>query len=72
MNARPFFDLVCQMRECQKRYFNPKTRTQQALEESRRLELAVDQEIYKIRQHFAEVPKAPKEPTLFEQYETNT
>ena len=65
MDARPFFDLVCQMRDSQKQYFNPKTRTQQALQESRRLELAVDQEIAKIRQQMSEPKKLLQEPTLF-------
>ena len=41
--ARQFFDLVRSMREAQKTYF--RTRATSALNESRRLEKAVDDEI---------------------------
>ena len=45
--ARQFFDLVCRMREAQKTYF--RTRATPALNESRRLEKAVDAEIARVR-----------------------
>ena len=50
--ARQFFDLVRSMREAQKTYF--RTRATSALNESRRLEKAVDDEI-----------KNAREPKLF-------
>lgn len=46
MNAKEFFDLVCEMRKNQKAYF--KTRDAVALSESKRLERQVDAEIERV------------------------
>lgn len=63
MNAKEFYDLVVEMRKQQKLFF--KTRSNDALNESRRLERAVDAEISRVEA----VLKAPKtegvQKTLF-------
>lgn len=48
MNAREFFDLVCNMRDAQREYF--KVRTRQALMKSLDLEKAVDSEIIRVKE----------------------
>lgn len=45
MDYEDFKDLVRQMRDAQKRYFNPKTRSVQVLQESKQLEAQVDEVI---------------------------
>ena len=57
--ARQFFDLVCRMREAQKTYF--RTRATPALNESRRLEKAVDDEI----KNALRIEQERREPNLF-------
>ena len=49
MDAKSFFTLVEKMRSYQRQYFNPHTRTQRALNESRKLEALVDAEIKRVR-----------------------
>lgn len=46
MNSKEFFDKVAQMREAQKKYF--RTRSQQALSESKMLEREIDAEIKRV------------------------
>ena len=46
MDARQFYDLVVKMRQTQREYF--KTRSKQVLEESKRLEKQVDDEIARV------------------------
>ena len=46
MNSKEFFDKVVQMREAQKKYF--RTRSQQALSESKMLEREIDAEIKRV------------------------
>lgn len=65
MDSRTFFEMVEQMRYWQKRWFDPKTRTQKALSESRRIEQAIDAEIKRVRSIIGE-KKSPEEPELFE------
>ena len=57
--ARQFFDLVRSMREAQKTYF--RTRGTSALNESRRLEKAVDDEI----KNALRIEQESREPKLF-------
>ncbi len=57
--ARQFFDLVCRMREAQKTYF--RTRATSALNESRRLEKSVDDEI----KNALRIEQESREPKLF-------
>lgn len=57
--ARQFFDLVRSMREAQKTYF--RTRATSALNESRRLEKAVDDEI----KNALRIEQESREPKLF-------
>lgn len=49
MDAREFVELVGQMRAAQKAYFRKDTRTQEVLEESRRLERSVDKALAEMR-----------------------
>lgn len=46
MKPKEFFDKVAEMREAQKKYF--RTRSQQALSESKRLEREIDAEIKRV------------------------
>lgn len=46
MNPKEFFDKVAEMRSAQKEYF--RTRSQQALSESKRLEREIDAEIKRV------------------------
>lgn len=46
MNPKEFFDKVAEMRSAQKEYF--RTRSQQALSESKRLEREIDMEIARV------------------------
>jgi hypothetical protein len=48
MNSIELAKLVKDMREAQKEYFNPKTRTQTALVNSKNLESRVDKAVYEI------------------------
>ena len=57
--ARQFFDLVRSMREAQKTYF--RTRATSALNESKRLEKAVDDEI----KNALRIEQESREPKLF-------
>lgn len=57
--ARQFFDLVRNMREAQKTYF--RTRATSALNESKRLEKAVDDEI----KNALRIEQESREPKLF-------
>lgn len=59
MNARDFFNLVTKMRDKQKEYF--RTRSASALQESKRLEKQVDEEIQRVN----EIIKDKQEPKLF-------
>lgn len=45
MTHDEFIELVADMRSAQRRWFNPKTRTQAVLQESIRLERLVDREV---------------------------
>lgn len=56
MDPKAFVDLVAEMRAAQKRWFSKETRTQEILDESRRLERAVDRAIAEMRDD---------QPTLF-------
>lgn len=47
MNAREFFYMVAEMRECQKAYF--KSRDQLTLRAARKLENTIDKEIARVR-----------------------
>lgn len=47
MNAREFFYMVAEMRECQKAYF--KSRDQLTLRAARKLEITIDKEIERVR-----------------------
>lgn len=47
MNARNFFNLVAELRRVQREYF--KTRSQDALQQSKQLEKRVDDEITKVQ-----------------------
>lgn len=67
MNAKQFFELVEQMRKAQKAYFNPKTRTQKALEKSRRLEKAVDLEITRVRSIIPQQQEPATQTNLFDE-----
>ena len=59
MNALDFFNLVTKMRDKQKEYF--RTRSASALQESKRLEKQVDEEIQRVN----EIIKDKQEPKLF-------
>ncbi len=60
MNAKDFFDTVCAMRAAQKRFF--KSHSSFDLQESKRLEKIIDNEIKRVE----EVTKnEPKQLTLF-------
>lgn len=59
MDARQFFDKVCEMRTAQKEYF--KCRTSAALSRSRSLEREIDNEIKRVNS----VPQKKQEPQLF-------
>ena len=59
MNARDFFNLVTKMRDKQKEYF--RTRSASALQESKRLEKQVDEEIQRVN----EIIKDKQEPKPF-------
>lgn len=59
MNAYDFFNLVTKMRDKQKEYF--RTRSASALQESKRLEKQVDEEIQRVN----EIIKDKQEPKLF-------
>lgn len=64
MNAREFFYMVAEMRECQKAYF--KSRDQLTLRAARKLENTIDKEIERVRavviQSTASAPPAPAPP----------
>jgi hypothetical protein len=49
MTLAEFVGLVAEMRAAQKRYFNPNTRTQDTLAESKLLERKVDEEINRVQ-----------------------
>jgi len=55
MNAKQFYDLVVKMRQTQREYF--KTRSKQVLEESKRLEKQVDDEIARVTSILSEQKK---------------
>ena len=57
MNPKQFFDTVCMMRNAQKDYF--KTRAAGSLEEAKRLEKLIDNEISRVK----EIKR--NEPSLF-------
>lgn len=59
MNAKDFFALVSRMRDKQKEYF--RTRSTSVLQESKRLEKQVDDEIKRVN----EIIKDKQEPKLF-------
>lgn len=59
MTARDFFTLVTRMRDKQKEYF--RTRSASVLQESKRLEKQVDDEIQRVN----EIIKDKQEPKLF-------
>lgn len=59
MTARDFFNLVARMRDKQKEYF--RTRSASVLQESKRLEKQVDEEIQRVN----EIIKDKQEPKLF-------
>lgn len=60
MNAKEFFDTVCAMRAAQKKFF--KSHSSLDLQESKRLEKIIDNEIQRV----GEVTKnEPKQLTLF-------
>ena len=59
MTARDFFNLVARMRDNQKEYF--RTRSSSVLQESKRLEKQVDDEIQRVN----ELIKDKQEPKLF-------
>lgn len=59
MNAKEFFTLVARMRGKQKEYF--RTRSTSVLQESKRLEKQVDDEIKRV----GEIIKDKQEPKLF-------
>lgn len=59
MTARDFFTLVTRMRDKQKEYF--RTRSSSVLQESKRLEKQVDDEINRVNT----IVKDKKEPKLF-------
>ena len=59
MNAYDFFNLVTKMRDKQKEYF--RTRSASVLQESKRLEKQVDEEIQRVN----ELIKDKQEPKLF-------
>lgn len=59
MNAKEFFTLVAQMRDKQKEYF--RTRSTSVLQESKRLEKQVDDEIKRVN----EIVENKQEPKLF-------
>ena len=59
MTARDFFNLVARMRANQKEYF--RTRSASVLQESKRLEKQVDDEIQRVN----ELIKDKQEPKLF-------
>ena len=48
MTAKDFYDLVVDMREAQKTYF--KTRSREALTESKRIEKLIDDEIKRVNE----------------------
>lgn len=60
MTAEQFFRLVSRMRSAQKSYF--KTKSQMALNESKRLEQEVDREIARVEEL---LPPKPEQPKLF-------
>lgn len=60
MTAEHFFHLVARMRSAQKSYF--KTKSQMALNESKRLEQEVDREIARVEEL---LPPRPEQPKLF-------
>lgn len=60
MTPKQFFDLVARMRSAQKSYF--KTKSQMALNESKRLEHEVDREIARVEEL---LPPQPEQPKLF-------
>ena len=60
MTPKQFFDLVSRMRSAQKSYF--KTKSQMALNESKRLEQEVDREIARVEEL---LPPKPEQPKLF-------
>lgn len=60
MTPRQFFDLVARMREEQKKFF--RTKSQTALNESKRLEREVDREIARVEEL---LPSQPEQPKLF-------
>lgn len=63
MNSRTFFEKVSLMREAQKDYF--RTRTQQALQQSKALEAEIDREISRVRAAGFTPPPQPRQPNLF-------
>lgn len=60
MTAEQFFHLVARMRSALKSYF--KTKSQMALNESKRLEQEVDREIARVEEL---LPPKPEQPKLF-------
>lgn len=60
MTAEQFFHLVARMRSAQKSYF--KTKSQMALNESKRLEQEVDREIARVEEL---LPPKSEQPKLF-------
>lgn len=64
MNAKDFFDTVADMRHNQRQYF--RTRSHIHLQESKRLEKAVDEEINRVNKITNPPPTEPTTPTLFD------
>lgn len=60
MTPKQFLDLVARMREEQKKFF--RTKSQTALNESKRLEQEVDREIARVEEL---LPPKPEQPKLF-------
>lgn len=64
MNPEQFFQTVVRMRESQKEYF--KTRSRTSLEESKRLEKLIDDEINRVKKIKPDaIPKQPQTGNLF-------
>lgn len=68
MNPEQFFQTVCRMRDSQKEYF--KTRSRSSLEESKRLEKLIDDEIARVGKIKPEaIPKQPTQGSLFNHHD---
>lgn len=63
MTPREFFDKVVDMRNAQKKYFM--TRSKQHLEEAKRLEREIDDEITRVNSICNNKPAEPTQLTIF-------